>query len=324
MSLSDRDRKIVLALVPIVLLAAFWFLLLSPKREEAASAGQTADQAAGAARPGAQRAARAPPRAPRPTSQPTTARSCASARRSRPASTCRACSCSSTARPRAPTSASPRSRPANARRPPLRRPPQLDGTSSDPRRCGGWRAGPERARWRCRGRQRHRCAAERAGGSDLWPRCRRHPDLDLVGQRRPGRRRGHHRRTAAPTVQPRCAGPRDRAAGARVHRQLLQPRRLLPRREALRARRQRQRRRRRSPGDDRRREVLQRPGAVPAASRPSSTATVYLSPKSEGATAGAIAAGSRRRPHRRRRLRATPSTTPSSPAPAATVTPPSQ
>ena len=40
MSLSDRDRKLVFAIVPIVLLAAFWFLLLSPKRDEVASAGQ--------------------------------------------------------------------------------------------------------------------------------------------------------------------------------------------------------------------------------------------------------------------------------------------
>jgi Tfp pilus assembly protein PilO len=35
---SDRDRKILIALVPIVLIAAYWFLLLAPKREEAATA----------------------------------------------------------------------------------------------------------------------------------------------------------------------------------------------------------------------------------------------------------------------------------------------
>ncbi|NLT05917.1 MAG: hypothetical protein GXY03_06375 [Solirubrobacterales bacterium] len=40
MSLTERDRKIVLALVPILLIGAYWFLLLAPKREEAASAGQ--------------------------------------------------------------------------------------------------------------------------------------------------------------------------------------------------------------------------------------------------------------------------------------------
>jgi Tfp pilus assembly protein PilO len=37
-SLTDRDRKIVMALVPIVLILAYWFLLLTPKREEAATA----------------------------------------------------------------------------------------------------------------------------------------------------------------------------------------------------------------------------------------------------------------------------------------------
>jgi hypothetical protein len=35
-SLSARDRKIVLALIPLALAAAYWFLLLSPKREEQA------------------------------------------------------------------------------------------------------------------------------------------------------------------------------------------------------------------------------------------------------------------------------------------------
>jgi hypothetical protein len=39
-SLTDRDRKIVLLLVPILVLGAYWFLLLTPKREEAATAGQ--------------------------------------------------------------------------------------------------------------------------------------------------------------------------------------------------------------------------------------------------------------------------------------------
>ncbi len=40
MSLTDRDRKLLLLIVPAVLFAAYWFLLLSPKREEAATAGQ--------------------------------------------------------------------------------------------------------------------------------------------------------------------------------------------------------------------------------------------------------------------------------------------
>jgi Tfp pilus assembly protein PilO len=44
-SLTDRDRKIMLAIVPIVLLGAFWFLLLTPKRQEASTAaGEVAKQ----------------------------------------------------------------------------------------------------------------------------------------------------------------------------------------------------------------------------------------------------------------------------------------
>jgi hypothetical protein len=35
MSLTDRDRKILLALVPLVLIVGYYFLLLAPKREEA-------------------------------------------------------------------------------------------------------------------------------------------------------------------------------------------------------------------------------------------------------------------------------------------------
>jgi Tfp pilus assembly protein PilO len=38
MSLSDRDRKILIGIVPLVVLVAYWFLLLSPKREEASTA----------------------------------------------------------------------------------------------------------------------------------------------------------------------------------------------------------------------------------------------------------------------------------------------
>jgi Tfp pilus assembly protein PilO len=34
-SLTSRDRKILLALIPLALIAAYWFLLLSPKREQA-------------------------------------------------------------------------------------------------------------------------------------------------------------------------------------------------------------------------------------------------------------------------------------------------
>jgi hypothetical protein len=38
MTLTDRDRKILIAIVPVVVLVAYWFLLLAPKREEASSA----------------------------------------------------------------------------------------------------------------------------------------------------------------------------------------------------------------------------------------------------------------------------------------------
>jgi Tfp pilus assembly protein PilO len=41
MTMSDRDKKLLAALVPIVVLAAYWFLLLSPKREEATTASTT-------------------------------------------------------------------------------------------------------------------------------------------------------------------------------------------------------------------------------------------------------------------------------------------
>jgi Tfp pilus assembly protein PilO len=39
-SLSDRDRKIIIALVPILVIVGYWFLLLAPKREEASQASQ--------------------------------------------------------------------------------------------------------------------------------------------------------------------------------------------------------------------------------------------------------------------------------------------
>ena len=45
MNLTDRDRKIVLVLVPLVLAAAYWFLLFSPKREEASKLGDELAQA---------------------------------------------------------------------------------------------------------------------------------------------------------------------------------------------------------------------------------------------------------------------------------------
>jgi Tfp pilus assembly protein PilO len=42
MSLSDRDKKLMIFILPIAVLAAFWFLMLSPKRDEAAQAEQDA------------------------------------------------------------------------------------------------------------------------------------------------------------------------------------------------------------------------------------------------------------------------------------------
>jgi Tfp pilus assembly protein PilO len=38
MTLSDRDRKIAVAILPILLLVGYWFLLLAPKRQEASTA----------------------------------------------------------------------------------------------------------------------------------------------------------------------------------------------------------------------------------------------------------------------------------------------
>ena len=39
MTLTDRDRKLVLIVLPVALLAAYWFLLLAPKRDEASKLG---------------------------------------------------------------------------------------------------------------------------------------------------------------------------------------------------------------------------------------------------------------------------------------------
>jgi Tfp pilus assembly protein PilO len=38
MTLTGRDKKILIVLVPVVVLAAYWFLLLAPKRDEASTA----------------------------------------------------------------------------------------------------------------------------------------------------------------------------------------------------------------------------------------------------------------------------------------------
>jgi Tfp pilus assembly protein PilO len=47
MTLTDRDRKILLALIPLVVIGAYWFLLLAPKREEAAKVRDDLSQAEG-------------------------------------------------------------------------------------------------------------------------------------------------------------------------------------------------------------------------------------------------------------------------------------
>lgn len=39
MTLTDRDKKLVLVLLPVALLMAYWFLVLAPKRDEAATLG---------------------------------------------------------------------------------------------------------------------------------------------------------------------------------------------------------------------------------------------------------------------------------------------
>jgi Tfp pilus assembly protein PilO len=44
-SLTARDKKILTLLVPVALIAAYWFLLFSPKREEAASVQEQVTQA---------------------------------------------------------------------------------------------------------------------------------------------------------------------------------------------------------------------------------------------------------------------------------------
>ena len=41
MNLSDRDKKIVMVIVPLVVVLGYWFVLLAPKREAAATAAKT-------------------------------------------------------------------------------------------------------------------------------------------------------------------------------------------------------------------------------------------------------------------------------------------
>src|SRR3954471_11610839 len=45
MSITDRDRKILLALIPIVAIVGYWFLLLAPKHKEASKVKDELTQA---------------------------------------------------------------------------------------------------------------------------------------------------------------------------------------------------------------------------------------------------------------------------------------
>jgi Tfp pilus assembly protein PilO len=45
MSITDRDRKILLALVPLVAIIGYWFLVLAPKRQEASKVKEQLSQA---------------------------------------------------------------------------------------------------------------------------------------------------------------------------------------------------------------------------------------------------------------------------------------
>jgi Tfp pilus assembly protein PilO len=45
MSITDRDRKILIALVPLVAIVGYWFLLLAPKREESSKIREQLSQA---------------------------------------------------------------------------------------------------------------------------------------------------------------------------------------------------------------------------------------------------------------------------------------
>jgi Pilus assembly protein, PilO len=44
-SITDRDRKILMALIPVIAIVAYWFLLLAPKREEASKVRDDLTQA---------------------------------------------------------------------------------------------------------------------------------------------------------------------------------------------------------------------------------------------------------------------------------------
>ena len=45
MNITERDKKILMLLIPVVLIAAYWFLLFAPKREESAAIQEKLTQA---------------------------------------------------------------------------------------------------------------------------------------------------------------------------------------------------------------------------------------------------------------------------------------
>ena len=47
MSLTDRDKKIIFLLVPLLVAAGYWFLILAPKRKEASQVSQQLVEAQG-------------------------------------------------------------------------------------------------------------------------------------------------------------------------------------------------------------------------------------------------------------------------------------
>ena len=234
-TLTDRDRKVLIFLVPVLVIAAYWFLLLSPQREEASKAAEEV-----VTQEERRDTAQASSMPPRDAKQDFSADYTQIVRLGKaiPASvdmpslivqldTAAAgtgitfTKIKTGERVDSAAAATPR-RPAPPRRAP-RRPP----IRPRPAAAGGEQA--QSAPGRCRrSGQQHRSDRQRAGRGRPTPRPRPPGERPARGRRmrRPGHRHG--------TGRARRAG--DRAARARVHRQLLQPGRLLPRRQTLRGR----------------------------------------------------------------------------------------
>ena len=242
MSLSDRDRKILIGILPLLAIVAYWFLVLAPKREEASAAAEELTvqeerrdkaQANLTAAKGAKKdfsadytqIVRLGKAIPASVDMPSLIVQLDSAaegtgivftkiktgeRVETPAAT--------------PPTGSPTTPPAD----PSQQTPAAAGGEQAQSAPGG---AAEAANTAAAGADQRSAAAEQLrrgpGG---------HPDLDLLRQRAArGRRHRRHRRPG----RGHDDGPRrpgDGAARARVHRQLLQPGRLLPPGQALRAR----------------------------------------------------------------------------------------